>query len=62
MNAPIPMDPVEAETRIPPEDLATCDHCRGSGVVWDGWDPQSADTCPVCKGEGILPEYLGGAA
>lgn len=57
----IPLDPMDAE-QLPPEDLEVCDHCGGSGAVWDGRDPQTADACPVCKGEGILPEYLGGAA
>lgn len=57
----IPMDPLDVE-QLPPVDLAACDHCQGTGAVWDGRDPQTGDVCPVCKGDGVLPEYLGVAS
>lgn len=56
MSSPvIPLDPVDVE-QLPPEDLAACDHCGGTGAVWDGWDPQTAEACPRCGGEGVLPD------
>ena len=57
MSGLIPMDPADYDTRIPPADLACCDHCGGTGAVWDGRDPQTGDVCPVCAGDGVLPEY-----
>lgn len=53
----LPPDPVDL-ANAEPDDIDLCNHCSGTGAVWDGRDLQTADACPVCKGEGILPEYL----
>lgn len=54
--ADLPFDPADLD-RLPPDDVAACDHCGGTGGIWVSVDPADVLDCPICAGEGILPDY-----